>query len=432
MVEVSDLTFFQELADKATYEIFVTDAVGDVLYVNDITSKLYGMNPEEIIGKNMKELEETLFFPSATLQVIETGQPVEMMQKTLHGKRLFVQSIPVFSEEGKLIKVVSYTRELINMLTLTKQINLLENQLKEKSKEQQDPSFYKYITNSPAMKQMMELVLRATRTDKPILIRGETGVGKSLLAERIHYLSQRNRSLFRQINCVNYSETVLDNGEELVQLMNGGTLYLDNIDEMTLEMQSHLLNLIENKEIVATTGMKIKQDIRFVSSAKKDLFELVQEGKFREDLYYRLNIIPIDIPPLRNRKEDIYPLTMEFLQRFNQEYGRSVKITSYVLNSFYEYEWSGNVRELENLIERLVIISEKNEIKLGQLPSSIRYGSISKAKTLPEKMEQLERSLIIEAYDLYQSSYKVAESLGISQSAATRKIRKYVKEQQET
>ncbi|WP_368653888.1 sigma-54 interaction domain-containing protein [Ornithinibacillus sp. 4-3] len=424
--------FFKEILDHATYEVFVTDSDGVVLYINNLCQEFYGVGPEEIIGKNVRDLEDDLFYPSATLQVLKSHQHIELMQKTAKGKRLFVQAKPIFAENGDLLQVINYTRELINTMKLTKQINLLEGQLKEKSKPQQDPSFYKLIAKNEVMKNTVELMMRSARTEKPILIRGETGVGKSLMAQRIHYLSHRNRSPFRQINCANYSETVLDNGEELVQLMNGGTLYLDNIDEMTMEMQSKLLHFIENKRNIPLDGGQINADIRFVSSTKKDLLALVREGKFREDLYYRLNIIPIEIPPLRQRQEDIYPLTMEFLSKFNEEYSRSVSISAYVRNAFYEYEWPGNIRELENLIERLVIVTEGSEVKLSQLPSSVKLGSISKAKTLPEKMAQLEQSLILEAYDIYHSSYKVAESLGISQSAATRKIKKYVKWNEKT
>lgn len=422
-----DERFFKEIVENSSDEIIVTDSEGNVLYVNEVCKHNYGLEPKDLIGKNMKELEDNLFYPSATLEVLRTNDVVEIMQKTAKGKRLFVTAKPIFNEAGELTKIISYARELINMTKLTKQINLLENQLKEKRKRQQDPGFQRLIAKSKPFNNTLELMLRSARTDKPIVIKGETGVGKSLLAKKIHYLSHRNRGPFRKINCVKYSETVLDNGEELIRLMNGGTLYLDNVDEMPIDMQTKLLDFIENKRKMSIESNQVNMDIRFVASTKNSLEDLVRKGQFREDLYYRLNIIPIEIPPLRDRKEDIYPLTLEFLNKFNQEYNRSVSISSFIMNAFYEYEWPGNVRELENL-ERLVIVSDTSEVKLSQLPSSVKLGSISKAKTLPDKIEQLEQSLILEAYDLYGSSYKVAESLGISQSSATRKIRKYIKE----
>lgn len=420
--------FFKHIFEYSADEIFVADAEGYVLYVNDVCKENYGISAEELIGKHIKELEDDLFYPSAILEVLRTRDAVEIMQKTIKGNRLYATAKPIFNEEGQLIKVVSFARKLINIAKLTKQINLLESQLKKKSKPQHDPGFYRLISRNRAMENTLELMLRSARADKPIVIKGETGVGKDLLAKKTHYVSHRNRGPFRKINCVNYSETVLDNGEELLRIMNGGTLYLDNIDEMPIDMQSKLLDFIENKRKLPLGEDQVNMDIQFVASTKKSLSELVKEGKFREDLYYRLSIIPLEIPPLRDRKEDIYPLTMEFLNRFNQEYSRRVTISPFVMNAFYEYEWPGNVRELENLIERLVIVSESSEVNLSQLPTSVKLGSISKAKTLPDKMEQLEQTLILEAYDLYGSSYKVAESLGISQSSATRKIRKYIKD----
>ncbi|MEC5423291.1 sigma 54-interacting transcriptional regulator [Virgibacillus sp. C22-A2] len=435
MEEKYDNELLTEIVDHFSDEIFVTDNMGTVLLVNEVCEYNYGIPAEQLIGKNIKELEDSLFYPSATIEVLKRERPVEIMQRTTRGKRLFVKSRPIFNDEGKLLRVISYARDLTINSELQQRINLLEKQLKENDQDKQDQEFKDVIAQSESMKNVLKLTLKIARTDTTVLISGETGVGKNMMAKKIHSLSHRNQSPYKEVNCANLSNLALDmelfgskdyGVRGIIELTNGSTLYLDEIDEMPYDMQSKLLNVLENQQLVTQGNNKVEMDIRFLVSTRKNLEELVKEGKFREDLYYRLNVIPIKVPPLRERKEDVSPLAFYFLNQLNEKYGQTVSLSPIVMNAFFEYEWAGNVREMRNLLEKLVITSDTSEIKLDQLPPNIKAGSISHAKSLPDKLEQLERYLIIESYDLYKSSYKVAESLGISQSSAIRKIKKYI------
>ncbi|UOQ44274.1 sigma 54-interacting transcriptional regulator [Halobacillus salinarum] len=439
VTELQDNHLFREIVEHSFDEIFVTDHKGIVLYVNEACEKNYGIAAKKLLGRNVEDLADELFTPSATIEVIKRELPVEIMQRTTKGKRLFVKSRPVFdSTTGNLIKVISYARDLSDMTKLKSRIHALEKQLKEHQQNSQESAFTDVIAESKGMQQVIKLMGKAARTEATLLIRGETGVGKTVLAKKVHAVSDRSQSLLHEVNCGELPQQVLETElfgnpehslEGLIQLTDGCTLFLDEISEMSLSLQSKLLRVLETKQIF-TNNKNVNIDIRFIFTTNQDLEKQVREGQFREDLYYRLNVVPIDVPPLRNRKEDIYPLAHHFLRKFNEKYHQHKKISPIVMNAFYEYEWRGNVREMENLIERLVITSDTNEITIDQLPTIIKAGSISHADTLPEKLEELENYLILEAYDRYGSSYKVAESLGISQSSAIRKIRKYITEKE--
>lgn len=430
MTVMNERDLFKEIAERSSDEIFVTDSEGVVLYVNEKCEQNYGLPAEAFTHKNIKDLETDLFYPSATLEVIRRKRPVEIMQKTTWGKRLFVKSRPVFDKEGKLIRIISYARDLTDMTLLMKRIDVLEKQLRDNQNQQFTMEIHDVVSQSEIMKGILKASLRVARTNTNILICGETGVGKNMLARKIHSLSDRSKNAFNELNCASLPHSVLDkelfgNPESglsgLVERTNGGTLHLDEISEMPLELQSKLLYLIEDNRI-----NQKKVDIRYIASTHQDIEKAVKDGRFRNDLYYRLNVIPFEIPPLRDRREDIIPLVQMFLKRFNDEYNRVIKLSPLVLNALYEYEWAGNVRELENLIQRLIITSDSSEITMDQLPANVKVGAISSSGTLPDKVEHLERQLIVEAYDQCNSSYKVAERLGISQSTAMRKIQKYI------
>ncbi|WP_158290501.1 sigma-54 interaction domain-containing protein [Halobacillus salinus] len=416
---------FEEIVEHSVDEIFVIDRNGIVLYVNEACETNYGVQADRLIGASIKNLEDDLFTPSATLEVLKRQRPVEIMQRTTRGKRLFVKSRPVFDKEtGELTKVISYARDLSDLNELRERVQKLEKQLEDQSKTQ-GAVFGDIIAESDEIQQVLKASSRIALTDVPVLLSGETGVGKTLLAKKIHSLSKYSDGVFQEINCAELPKQnrqielfkYLEGGEGLVELPDRCTLLFDEISEMPLHFQANLLKTLENSD----------KSVRFIFSTSHNLEEKVQNGEFRGDLYYRLNILPVYIPPLRNRKNDIYPLANHFLQTFNEEYNQHKTFSPIALNALYEYEWRGNIREMENLIQRLVIMSETTEITIDQLPSIIKAGSISHAETLPEKLEQMERYLITEAYDLYGSSYKVADSLGISQSSAMRKIKKYMK-----
>ena len=219
----------------------------------------------------------------------------------------------------------------------------------------------------------------------------------------------------------------------MIQMADGGTLFLDEIGELPLSMQTKLLHVIQNKHILRVGGTsRIGVDFRLITATNKDLWAMTQTSQFREDLYYRLNVVPMHIPPLRERKEDIVPLSKHFLDRNNQKYGQHKFFSRETMESFLKYDWPGNIRELENLVERLVVIEQKQEIdylceELGIIEHN-DVGLFAENRQLPlrQALEWYERKLILEAYEKYGSSVKVGRALGIGQTTASKKIRKYL------
>lgn len=215
----------------------------------------------------------------------------------------------------------------------------------------------------------------------------------------------------------------------MIELSNHGTLFLDEVGELPLAAQGKLLHVLQEKQIRPVGGRQpISLDIRIIAATNKDLKNMVGRGSFRRDLYYRLNVVPIHVPPLRERKEDIVPLTYHFLDYFNHLYGSNVRFSPKVLQAFLGFEWKGNIRELENMVERLVVTGDE-VVTLSDLPADMFEQEITEAgMTLPEVIEEVERKMVVQAYNKDKSTYKIAKALGISQSSATRKVRKYIGE----
>jgi TyrR family helix-turn-helix protein len=267
---------------------------------------------------------------------------------------------------------------------------------------------------------------------------------KSKIVRAIHQLSPRRDRVFNDINCAALPEQLIESelfGYEggtftgafregkkgLIELSNGGTLFLDEIGELSLQAQSKLLHVLQEKQIRPVGGQKpISLDIRIIAATNKDLAEMAEEGTFRRDLYYRLNVVPIYIPPLRERKEDIVPLVYHFLDHFNKLYDQEVRFSPKVLEAFIHHKWKGNIRELENMVERLVVTNDQVVTIEDLPPEMIETELVRKGNTLPEILEDVENRVVQQAYEQYGSTYKVAEALGISQSSAMRKVRKYI------
>lgn len=439
----------KDVFEHAFDEIFVTDEKGIVVRVNSMCERHYQLPAEKLIGKSVKELQkEGIFYPSATLEVIEKGKPIELVQTTKSGEYLHVRTRPVFDDHGNLRRVISYSRDLTELYQLRKKVETMTDQLKTYKKELRETYEYEgLIFKSAAMQRIVETIRKVSIVDSTVLVLGETGVGKSRLVRHLHELSHRKNEMFYEINCAalptNLIESELfgyasgsftgahrEGKKGILELAHKGTLFLDEIGEMPLEIQAKLLQVLQEKTFRPVGGRELKKvDVRIVAATNRNLKEMVKQGTFRKDLYYRLNVIPIYIPPLRERQEDILPLVYYYLQHFNEKYGRNVKLSPYVLQAFLEYPWEGNNREIENVMERVVITTDEL-VTMEDLPLSMQNSTIEQSgKGLYEMLEEVERNIIVKAYKAHQSSYKVAEALKISQSAATRKIKKFVGEE---
>ncbi|MCC6081836.1 MULTISPECIES: sigma-54 interaction domain-containing protein [Bacillus] len=440
----------KDVFEYAFDEIFVTDEQGIVVRVNSTCERHYQLAAEELVGKHVKELQKDgIFYPSATLEVIEKKRPIELVQTTKSGEYLHVRTRPVFDDEGNLRRVISYSRDLTELYQLRQKVEEMDNQLKTYKKELRETYEHEgLIFKSLAMQKIVDTIKKVSVVDSTVLVLGETGVGKSRLVRHLHEVSHRKHESFYEINCAalptNLIESELfgysggsftganrEGKKGLLESAHKGTLFLDEIGEMPIEIQAKLLQVLQEKTFRPIGGRELKKvDVRIVAATNRDLSMMVKQGTFRKDLYYRLNVIPIAIPPLRERTEDILPLIYHYLQHFNKKYGRDVKLAPSTLQMFVGYPWEGNNREIENVIERIVITVD-DVVTVEDLPLSMQEAAVEQSgQSLYKMLEEVERNIILKAYKTYGSSYKVAEFLQISQSAATRKIKKFIEEEE--
>ncbi len=316
--------------------------------------------------------------------------------------------------------------------------------LKEELKKTYD--IHGIVGQSEAVLNLIEVVKKVAGTDTTVLITGESGTGKSMIAKAIHFLSHRKDRPFVTINCAAIPETLLEaelfgyekgaftgaytSKKGKFELAQGGTLFLDEIGDMPLPLQAKLLRVLQEKEIERLGSEKvIKIDVRIIAATNRDLLSLVKEGKFREDLYYRLNVVPIHVPPLRERREDIPLLTEHFLSKYSSKYGRKIRISPDAMEVLMEYSWPGNIRELENTVERLVVMHE-GTVRSADLPPHIlahrRKEREPEFVNLPKEIRSTEREKIIEA--LEKTGYvksRAAKLLGYTLRQLDYRIKKY-------
>lgn len=335
-------------------------------------------------------------------------------------------------------------KKALKIRDLTMEVELLRDELSRISRGNQ------IIGESPQIKEVMDLVNRVAKSNATVLILGESGTGKELVANAIHYNSDRKNKPFVKVNCGALPENLLESelfGHEKgaftgaisrkigrFERAHGGSIFLDEIGEMSFSTQVKLLRVLQEKQIerVGSTEV-IDVDVRIIAATNKDLKRLVEEGRFREDLYYRLNVIPIKIPPLRERKQDIPLLVKYFLQKYSLETGRrGMTISDSALDKLKTYSWPGNIRELQNVIERAVILSPGREITEDQLPPEIvkrdRQIELDEFK-LPKNgvnLNDLEKSLIKQALDMTNDNQtEAARLLGITRHTLIYRMEKY-------
>ncbi len=422
--------------------------------MNTVFRKFYNLDADDFVGKNVFDLEHAgIFSPSVTAKVLNEKKRVSIIQKTNTDKVLIVTGHPVFDKDKALISVISMAKDITEMHRLKEKLAQVEKtaqkyyyelELLKQKEEAQDWVQYR----SPQMGKVMTMVEKTARVDSNLLITGESGVGKSMIAEAIHKLSVRNDKEIVCINCGAIPESLMESeffGYERgaftgarsdgklgkLDLADEGTLFLDEISELSLPMQVKLLKVIQEKKFMRVGGTKtIASDFRLIAATNKDLQQEVKAGRFREDLFYRLNVVPIEIPPLRERKEDIVLLTNYFWRKLNRKYGTNRKIEVDVYDILTVYQWPGNVRELENCVERLMVTVDKDLLQVEDLPYYlVNYlpSDMGETQLMPlnQAMETLERKMIMNAYKLYKNTYKVAEVLGVSQSTVVRKLKKF-------
>jgi PAS domain S-box-containing protein len=438
--------------------IYITDGDANTLKVNHAYERITGLKRADVLGRNMKELEkEGYISKSASLMVLKTGETTTIEQKFSSGVKVLVTSNPIFDETGKIVMVVTNVRDVTQLYELKEQLQKNIELTQKYVSEIQEMRVQLLNTSDMVAEdhktvEIIQLANRVAKVDTTILMLGETGVGKDEIAKYIHKYSKRSGQQFIKINCgavpANLIESEFFGYEKgaftgaskegkigLFELASGGTIFLDEVGEIPMDMQVKLLRVLQEGEIKRIGGTKpIKVDVRVLAATNRDLEDMISKKQFREDLYYRLNVVPIFIPPLRERKQDIVPLVNLFLGKLNKKYDFKKVFASEALNSMYEYNWPGNVRELKNIVERVVIMSDEDVIKRSDLPRSIIGSSdmvvtlnvLEEGIKLNEALDELEEKLIKKAYDRYGNVRAAAKSLGIDPSTFVRKRQKYI------
>lgn len=453
--------FYYEMFNKLQDGIYITDEKGKTLYVNDSFVNLSGLSRKELLGKTVYELVKEKILPnSCCAKIIRDVASVSTINNYYQGQKCLVSGSPIFDSNNNLKRTIAVVRDVSELDLLMKEIakdeTLSLSYAKRINTSAKANSNEQVVTENRYMKTIYDKAKKLANVDSTVLLLGETGVGKDFLASYIHKKSDRSKtgSLIK-INCGAIPEHLLESelfGYEegaftgtqkggkkgLFEEANNGTLFLDEIGDMPYTLQVKLLNVINDRKFYRLGGTKsIDFNARIVSATNADLESLIEERKFRSDLYYRLNVINITIPPLRERKEDILPLARGFLEYFNTRFKKSCFFSPDLLELFLVYSWPGNIREMENLIERLVLISDKacidSNVFHEQVSNKIKTDILEYQKMIPindklplkEQVSMLEKTIIQRTLSATSTLKQAAERLGIDISTLVRKKQKY-------
>jgi PAS domain S-box-containing protein len=461
LASVKQLNLELDTIIESSYDgVMITNQDGKGIRINQSLARLTGLDASNFEGKFISDLFDSgIFqFESITIKALREGRTVTSVQKiSTTGKEVLVTGNPIFDTEGKVHRVVSNVRDISELHHLQEELRESEllttryqTELSQLILERLKKN--KIIVQSPNMMKLFDLAMRAARTDVTVLLLGESGVGKEVLSRVIHNSSSRAvTGSFIQINCGAIPENLLESelfGYEpgaftganpkgklgIFEIANNGTLLLDEIGDLPINLQVKLLRVLQEQEVyrIGSTS-PIKLNARIIAATNLNIWERVQEGTFREDLYYRLNVLPIEVPPLRERKEDILPLSLHFIQLYNEKYGVEKRLDPKAIPLLEAYSWPGNVRELQNVLERLMVVTDEELIQSLQVQLQLtkfktKFNSpitVNELIPIHEARDILEKELINMALDCYPSIRKAAEVLGLDHSTIVRKIAKY-------
>ncbi|MDI6755979.1 MAG: sigma 54-interacting transcriptional regulator [Thermodesulfobacteriota bacterium] len=445
------IRFYEAILDNIHNGVMITDQNGKIIFFSKTYGNFLGINPGEVIGKHCTEVLEN----TRMHLVAETGIPEINQPQRIKDQDMVVQRIPIkISGQGVVVYGQVMFKDVRDVHALSRQLNLLESKVELYEKELTSLRSSKYtidniVGESEVILELKTLALQAAQIQAPVLLMGESGTGKELFAHAIHYASKRRIYPFIRLNCAAIPKDLLE--AELFgyepgaftgagskgkpgkfELAHRGSIFLDEISDLPLEMQPKLLRVLEDKETERLGGTRLtKSDFRLIAATHQNLQDLVEQGKFRKDLFYRLNVIPIQIPPLRERKEDIPLLAENLIQKFNREMGtKTVMMSREALEFFQNYYWPGNIRELSNILERILYTITGDTIQVGHLPifmqSMASEPSRTQATLLKRLREDMERETLLHTIRLSKDNKnKAAKLLGIHRTSLYKKMKKF-------
>lgn len=462
-IHASIASHFDAILDVLSEGVYITDTAGKTLYVNRMYEQLTGYKLAQLGGVNVRDLLDNGAFDIAlNPEIVKTHKPSTRVQRLKNGKTLVLSGYPVFGENGELCFVVTFARDITVLQELNSRVAHHREMLKATqelqhiylAKEKKDSDIV-MESASPAMNRVLEMVDTLAQTDATVLILGETGVGKDVIARLLHGRSFRGDKLPIKVDCGGIAESLIES--ELFgyvagaftgasskgkagyfEIASGSTIFLDEIGELPMTMQTRLLRVLQDGVIqrVGSTAPK-KVDVRIIAATNRNLEDCIREGTFRSDLYYRLNVATINIPPLRERPEDIDLLASKFLNTYSAKYRKTLSFKDETMAILRSYSWPGNVRQLQNLVHSMVITAKGAVLSPDELPASISgirkeehlFSDYLKAdgRSLHDIMHDMEAEFLLKAIRQYGSIQKVADVFQVDRTTIFRKTRNYKK-----
>lgn len=437
------------ILDGISDAVFIDDSSGYCIWCNKACEELYKVSSYDVQGRHIEELEEMgIFTPSVAKRVFREQREITIIHENKNGKKLLTTGTPIFNGSDEISNIITTSRDITRLTDKGQLPPASKPVIDVNSMEQSVVPKSGMIAASVAMQNVMTLTNRLATVNSTVLITGESGVGKELIAKLLHKKGNRSSGPFITVNCGAIPENLIeselfgyvpgaftgsrsDGKSGLFEAAQNGTIFLDEISELPLNLQVKLLRVIQEREITPVGGIKtIPIDVRIVSATNKSLMELVKKGLFREDLYYRLNVVPINVPPLRERPEDVLPLIKSNLMKYNSTLHENKEISQEALTVLLRYPWPGNTRELQNIIERLIITTSGNTITEDNIPIFIKEEAaantnISTDTSLAAAMDKAEKAILTQALSDYRSTRAMAKVLKVSQPTIVRKLHKY-------
>ena len=437
------------LVEASNDGIVMGDGEGRYIYCNPSYLRISGLAWDDIIGRTAQEMIELGLVNTASAPAIfRTGKPVIATQTFHTGVHTTISGSPLFDEQGRIHRVIVNLRDTTELEALREELAASRDKLDKVSAVVENLQERKraVIFTSPAMRKLHLAAHNYAQVSAPLLITGETGVGKEVIADLVHQLSPRGASPFLKINCAAIPEHLLESelfGYEggaftgarskgrigLLEMADGGMVFLDEVNSLSVDLQAKLLRFLQNQEFYRVGGNRlIRVDVRLMAATNRDLEQMIHEGSFRSDFYYRLQVLQLLIPPLRERPEDIMPLVDLFLTLHNEKYGAHTRFSPQALQMLTGYDWPGNVRELENIVERLVITRGNETVLPDMLPDTVRNE--------PEPVEsgaeayRLERDRFEERFwramaARYRTTRQMAAAAGVTHATVVNKLHRY-------